>query len=391
MPLKLIVAPQEFKGSLTARQAAVAMAAGVRRAAPDAFIDEIPLADGGPGFVDALVSASDGSFRSVPVLNPVGRTVEASFGLIDGGQTAVLEMAAASGLSLLPHNEFDPCHASTYGTGQLIRAALDLSAHTVLIGLGGSATNDGGAGMARALGIRFLDGHDEELDAGGVALLQLDRIDVTGLDKRVAQTRFLAASDVGNPLCGPSGASRIFGPQKGATPEMVARLDDALARFAAVIWRDVGVDILELPGAGAAGGLGAGLVAFLAARLQPGFPLVADATKLSQRLENADLVLTGEGRLDAQTAYGKTLAGLATLTAEAGVPLVALAGTLGEGYTPVVKNGITAALSIIPAPMGLDDACANATEYLAASTRAVVQIFLAGRQPLRRAGPTEGS
>jgi len=376
--LKVLLAPQEFKGSLTATEACDAMANGARRASPDLILDLLPISDGGSGLVQALVSAQHGVIRSATVEDPLGRPVPAAFGIIGDGRTAVIELAAASGLALLAASELDPLRASTYGTGQLIVHALELGIRELIIGLGGSATNDGGAGIAQALGARLLDAGHRPIGRGGAALAAIAAIDATTLDPRLRETHIVIASDVRNPLCGPQGAAAIFGPQKGASPKQVATLDEALRHYALILKRDAGVDVSDLPGAGAAGGAGAGLVAFLHAQLKAGFELVAQATSLRERLRAADLALTGEGRLDFQTGFGKAVGGLAGLAAEERVPLFALAGSLERSYRTGVGDGLTAAFSIVPGPVSLDDAMANAAEYLAACTEAVLRTALAG-------------
>lgn len=331
--MRIVISPQEFKGSLSAAAAAQAMADGLRRALPDAELVLVPMADGGPGTVEAVVSAKNGRRLKTTVRGPLGVPVEAAWGIVDG-DTAVIEMAAASGLVLVPEGQRDPRIASTYGTGQLIAAALAAGSRRVIVGMGGSATNDGGAGVAQALGAHLLDEAGRDLPPGGAALARLARIDVSGLDPRLRQARVLAASDVFNPLCGLRGASAVYGPQKGTTPRMVRQLDTALAHYAAVIERDLGVRVLDLPGAGAAGGLGAGLVAFLGAEIVPGSKLVAETVGLSQRMAGADLVIAGEGRLDAQTGFGKAPWEVARLAREARVPVIAIAGAVGEDCGP---------------------------------------------------------
>jgi glycerate kinase len=376
--MRVLVAPQELKGSLAAVQAARAMADGVRCAMPAAVVDEAPLSDGGPGFLDALLEASGGERRTVTARDPLDRPVAAAFGLIDGGATAVIEMAEAAGVKRLRADELDPRRASTAGVGDLIRAALDAGARRLLIGIGGSATNDGGAGMASALGARLLDGDGNDLPPGGAALRHLSRVDVTGLDARVRAVHIEVATDVRNPLCGPEGASAVFGPQKGADPATVAELDAALARYADCVERDLGVDVRDLSGAGAAGGLGAGLFAFLGATPRSGFALVAEAVGLTARLRRADLALTGEGRLDGQTGYGKTVAGVAALGAEAGVPVVALCGGLEGDWQALLNRGLTAAFSITPGPMALERSQENAANLLRSTAEQVVRLFIAG-------------
>ena len=333
--MRIVVAPQEFKGTLTAEQAAQAMAEGVRRALPDAEVETIPLADGGPGTVPAIVAAAGGRVLRAAVQDPLGRNVEAEWALLDGG-TGVLEMAAAAGLWRLRPEERDPLAAGTYGVGQLITAALAAGCQRIVIGLGGSATNDGGAGMASALGVRFLDNEGRELRPGGAALGRLARIDVSALDAGVRACRFTAATDVTNPLCGPDGASLVYGPQKGASPAAAALLDAALRRYGEVIERDLAVPVLAATGAGAAGGLGAGLIAFLDAEVRPGIDVVAEVVRLRDRLRGVGLLVTGEGRLDGQTGWGKTVAGVARIAGEEGVRVLIVPGALGPGWEAIL-------------------------------------------------------
>ncbi|HEX9123256.1 MAG TPA: glycerate kinase [Actinomycetota bacterium] len=326
--MRVLVAPDKFRGTLSAAQAARAIGTGWRRERPEDELVELPMADGGEGTLDALVEALGGERRRVRVRGPLGDPVDAEFALVRGtaGVTAVVEMARASGLLLIAESRREPLRTTTLGTGDLIRAACSAHPAEVLVCIGGSATNDGGAGMAQALGIRLLDAEGRQIRPGGGALLDLARIDMGGLDPACRQVRFVVASDVDNPLTGPQGASAVYGPQKGAGPEEVLVLDRALGHLAAVMYRDLGVDVRELPGAGAAGGLGAGLVAFLGARLRPGVELVMDAVGLVRRLEHADLVVTGEGSLDEQSLRGKVPAGVLRLARELGVPPVILCG-----------------------------------------------------------------
>jgi glycerate kinase len=389
--VRILLAPQEFKGSLTAVQAAAAMAAGVRRALPSAVRDPAPMADGGPGTVAALVAAAGGELRRAPCRDPLGRGIEATFGLIEGGRTAVIEMAAAAGLTLLRPAERDPLRTGTEGVGDLIRAALDVGAGRLIVGLGGSATNDGGAGMARALGARLLDREGHDLPPGGAALRALARVDVSGLDPRLRRVEVVGATDVRNPLCGPTGASAVYGPQKGATPARVRTLDGALRRYAAVLARDLGVEVAEVAGAGAAGGLGAGLIAFLGATLRSGFALVAEAAGLEGRIAAASLVLTGEGRLDGQSLYGKTTVGVARIAARHGVPCVTLCGALGEGWANALGEGMTAVWSIVPGPLAEVEARRRADELLASAAEQVVRLFVAARRGTGTAGPIPAS
>jgi glycerate 2-kinase len=329
--LRVLIAPQELKGTLTAVEAAEAMAVGLGRAYPRWSLDVLPMADGGPGTTDALLAALGGERRVLLARDPLMRPVEAAWGVLPG-RRAVIECAAASGLLRLRPDELDARRATSYGTGQVIAAALNESVEELLIGLGGSATNDGGAGMAQALGFRLLDAQGRDLSPGGAALARLDSIDPSGSHPGLKGVRCTGATDVTNPLCGPAGASAVYGPQKGADAAAIAELDAALARFATVVQRDLGVDVLETPGAGAAGGLGAGILAFLGAGLRSGAEVVGEAAGIEARIALADLVITGEGRLDAQTAYGKTPQYVARLARAASKPVLCIAGVLGEGY-----------------------------------------------------------
>ncbi|HKW77879.1 MAG TPA: glycerate kinase [Candidatus Limnocylindria bacterium] len=346
---RVLIAPQSFKGSADAVAVAAAIARGVRAVWQNAVIVEMPLADGGEGTVAALVRATGGEMRNARVHDPLLRDIDARWGILGDRTTAVVEMAAANGLPLLKESERDPRITSTRGTGELILAAAASGAHRIVVGIGGSATNDGGAGMARAFGYRFFDAKAEELPEGGAALVRLARIDGQ-TDPRLIRPSIDVACDVRNPLLGPEGASAVFGPQKGATPAMVAELDAALARYADVVERFVGRNVRDVPGAGAAGGLGAGLVAFLDARLTSGAALVLDAVGFERQLDGAALVITGEGRIDGQSAYGK-LTNAVTITARRrGVPVVAVAGSLGPGYEAMRDAGIDAIETIAPDP-----------------------------------------
>jgi glycerate kinase len=338
------------------------------------------MADGGPGTVEAVVTAAEnGQLMTAAAHDALGRPLEAGWGIIDD-ETAVIEMAAASGLTLLREEERDPRIASTFGTGELVRAALDAGCRRIIVGIGGSATNDGGAGMAQALGCRLLDDAGRDLPPGGAALAGLGRIDMSGLDARLGQCQVLAASDVFNPLCGPEGASLIYGPQKGATPEVARELDAALRHYAQVVERDLGVHVLDLAGAGAAGGLGSGLVAFLGAELVPGAQLVAEAVGLTQRLKGADLVLTGEGRLDAQTGFGKAPLEVAKLARGRGLPVIAIAGSLAEDSGPGLGEAFDAVVAITPRAMSLGEAMAQAAKLVADSAEEVARLLLVGRR-----------
>jgi glycerate kinase len=345
--MRIVLAPNAFKGTLTAVEAAQAMAEGIRRVLPEADLVFVPIADGGDGTVEALVAATGGERRTLFVRGPLEQPVQATYGLLEGGAVAVIEMARASGLALLPADRRDPRITTTYGVGELLQHAYDQGARRFIVGIGGSATNDGGAGMAQALGYHLLDGRGLELPPGGAALATLDRIHVGGVHADWSAASVQVACDVTNPLTGPHGASAVYGPQKGATPQMVAELDAALRRLAAVIRRDLGREVDTLPGGGAAGGLGAGLVAFTGAELRPGADLVMDAVRLDDRLLGADLVLTGEGRLDAQTArFGKGPAAVARRARAAGIPVIAIAGGVDDhAEVLAIFDGLEATVS----------------------------------------------
>lgn len=381
--MRIVVAPDKFRGSLSAADAARFMAEGARRAAPLAEIIPIPMADGGEGTVEALVAATNGSIREARVRGPLGSPVIAQFGVVGDGKTAILEMASASGLTLIEPSHRDPASSSTYGTGELLRAALDAGVRRVILGIGGSATNDGGAGFAQALGYRLLDGEGNDIPPGGGSLNRLARIEAANADPRLTGIEISAACDVDNPLCGVRGASVIFGPQKGANPETISVLDRNLAHLAMIIERDLGKQVAELPGAGAAGGLGAGLVAFVGANLQPGVDLVAQAVGLEHAIRGADLVLTGEGAIDRSSAGGKTAMGVSRIARHLGVPAIGLAGTIGQGAEAALGGGMLAYFSICNRPMNLETAIKNAPELLASLAESVVRLFLAGRDSSR--------
>lgn len=371
--MRILVCPQEYKGTLTAAEAAAAMAEGSSRAVADAQVEGIPLSDGGPGLQDALLAAIGGRVMTAAVEDPLARTVDAQWALLND-DTAVIEMASAAGLWRVREDERDPMIATTYGVGQLIRAALDEGCGRIIVGLGGSATNDGGAGMSAALGVRRLDADGMTLPPGGAALAQVDRIDTDGLDPRLADTKVIAATDVRNPLCGPDGASLVYGPQKGATPEQAAELDAALRRWAEVIERDMGIAVADVPGAGAAGGLGAGLLAFCEAQVRPGFDVVAEVVGLAKKVAEADLVVTGEGRLDAQTAFGKTVAGVGRMAREQGVPVIVVPGSLGDGWESVLD--FVDSVEPVSAVVTQEDALQQPAEALAIATERALRSWL---------------
>ena len=345
---------------------------------PDADMVLVPVADGGDGTLETLVDGSGGSVRTAVVTGPLGERREALWGAMGDGVTAVVEMARTSGLALVPLDARDPLNSTTFGLGEAIAAAFDEGFRRFIVGIGGSATNDAGAGMAQALGVSLTDGLGNALPPGGAALSRLRSVDLSGLDSRAGESTFMVACDVTNPLTGPEGASAIYGPQKGATPEMVAELDSALENFAEIVRRDVDVDVERLQGSGAAGGLGGGMVAFLEAELRTGVDIIMDIVNIDEHLKGADLVITGEGELDYQTLYNKAPIGVAQRAQAIGVPVVAIAGTLGERYELVHDHGIDGALSIPTGPMTLDEASERAAELITQATERMLRIMQTG-------------
>ena len=345
--MKIVIAPDSFKECLTALEVAQAIEEGILSVMPDAECIKVPVADGGEGTVRSLVDATGGQLLQCTVTGPLGEPVTAALGLLGDRETAVIEMAEASGLALVPPDKRNPLHTTTYGTGELISKALDLGARQLIIGIGGSATNDGGIGMMQALGVRFLDKAGQPVPPGGAGLLLLDQIDTSNLDQRLADVNCRVACDVNNPLTGPSGASHIFGPQKGATPEQVALLDRALMHYDQLLQCQLGKNVGLVPGAGAAGGMGAALLAFLNTSLQPGIEIVMEAVDLVGQLQGADLVITGEGRIDGQTVCGKTPVGVSRLAKASGLPVIAIAGCLGDGHERIHSEGIDALFPVI--------------------------------------------
>jgi len=376
--MRIIVAPDSYKGSVSALGVAQAIERGIHAVFPDAQVQKVPIADGGEGTVEALVAATGGRLEYTEVPGPLGEPVRALWGVLGDGRTAVIEMASASGLPLVPKELRDPRITSTAGTGWLVKAALDAGLRKLVIGIGGSATNDGGTGLAQALGARFLDADGASLPQGGGALARLDRIDLAGLDPRLAGLEIMVACDVDNPLTGPRGASAVYGPQKGATPDMVQELDRALGVFAQVATRATGRDIATLPGAGAAGGLGAGLLFFTPARLRPGVEIVLEATGFEAMVAGADLVITGEGRTDFQTAMGKAPVGVAAVAQRHAVPVVCLSGGLGDGADEVLSHGIGALASIVPQPMALEECVSRGAELIEAGAARVCRLIRIG-------------
>ena len=373
--MKIVIAPDSFKDSLSAQGVADAIALGLGQVWPDAQLVKCPMADGGEGTVESVLAACDGQLRRTNVRGPLGTTVDAAWGWLPQSLTAIIEMAEASGLQLVPPAQRDACISSTFGTGELIRAALDAGAQRVILAIGGSATNDGGSGAMQALGVKWLDAQGEPLAPGGLALAQLARIDLSDIDPRLARVRFDIAADVNNPLCGPHGASAIFGPQKGATPEQVEQLDRALGHFAELCAQVLNKDVRDEPGSGAAGGLGFGAKAFLGAQFKANVEVVAELVGLAEAVKDADLVITGEGRFDAQTLRGKTPLGVARIARQHGVPVIVIAGTLGEGYQALYEHGIDAAFALASGPMTLEQACTEAPRLLCERASDIARVW----------------
>ncbi|KRO05607.1 glycerate kinase [Levilactobacillus paucivorans] len=375
--MKFVIAPDSFKGSLTAKQAADAIYAGLKRVFPDADYELVPMADGGEGTVQSLVDATHGTLKTASVLNPLEKSVDAQYGLLGDGRTAVIEMAAASGIQFVNERTKDPLVTTTYGTGELMLDAMHHGAREIIIGIGGSATTDGGQGMAEALGAKFLDKDGQPIKRGGGGLADLAKIDVSAVDPLVAETKVRIASDVTNPLVGPKGSAAVFGPQKGATAETIPVLDRNLAHYAAIIKRDLGKDLADYPGAGAAGGLGAGLLAFTQSVMEKGVEIVVKETHLKERAADADYVFTGEGAIDFQTQYGKTPMGTALAAKEASphAKVIGLAGNVGEGIDQLYDLGIDAIFPILPGVVDLPTAIKTGEENLTRTAENIARVL----------------
>ena len=374
--MKVVIAPDSFKGSLSAFEVAKAIQRGIKTVDESIETVIVPMADGGEGTVQSLIDASGGNIIELMAYDPLFRKINSFYGIMGDGVTAVIEMAAASGLPLLTSAERNPLKTTTYGTGELIKDAINRGCKKFIIGLGGSATNDGGCGMAQALGAKFLDENGNEIDMGGGELSKISSIDISGIDSRIKNAEFLAACDVDNPLCGEKGASAVYGPQKGASGNDVKTLDDGLQHFAQVVKQKLNLDIIDVPGAGAAGGLGAGVMVFLNAQLHRGIDIVTQTTKLTDKMNGADLVITGEGKIDSQTAFGKTPFGVAQIAKEKNIPVIAIAGSLGEGYQTLYEKGFDGIHSIMDESMSLKYAIDNAAELLENAAEHVIRIWI---------------
>ena len=373
--MKILIAPDSFKDCLPANEVARFIELGILKVFPDAEIIKIPLADGGEGTVEALVNTTNGKIKNIQVHDPLMRKIDSFLGILGDGKTAIIEMAAASGLELLKEKERNPWLTTTFGTGELIKAALDFGCQTILIGIGGSATVDGGAGMVQALGVELLDEKNKSIAKGGKGLAQLNTINTDTLDKRLKECKISVACDVKNPLLGENGAAKVYGPQKGANPEMVQKLEQNLTHYAKVIESHLGTSIAETQGAGAAGGLGAGLLAFLNADLKPGFELISETVHLAEQIVIADLVITAEGKIDYQTRFGKTPAGVAGVAKNFNKPLLAFAGSLGPRVESLNELGFTSIIPITDKPMSLQESITNAGELLMNAAERTMRIL----------------
>ncbi|KAB1957582.1 glycerate kinase family protein [Lactobacillus johnsonii] len=372
---KYVVAPDSFKESMTAKEVCDAMEKGIKKADSTAEVIKVPMADGGEGTVDSLVDATNGKRVIVEVTGPLGNKISAYYGILGNGTTAVIEMAKASGLEIVEKKKRNPMITTTFGTGELIRDALDHNVKEIIIGLGGSSTNDGGSGMAQALGAKLLDQNNYQISFGGGNLDKLDKIDISNLDSRLQDVKIILASDVTNPLIGKDGASRVFGPQKGATPEMVEKLENNLQHYAKIIKRDLNKNVASVSGAGAAGGLGAGLMAFTTCKMRQGVDIAIEVTKLEEKVKSADYVFTGEGGTDFQTKFGKTPYGVAKLGKKYHKPVISLAGYLGEGIDSLYSEGFTAIFGIIPGACDLSTALKNGPSNVARTTKNIVRLL----------------
>lgn len=377
--MKIVIAPDSFKESLSAMEVAEAVETGFKKIFPDAEYVKIPMADGGEGTVQSLIDATQGRLKSVDATAPLGNTVRADIGISGDGKTAIIEMAAASGLHLVPLEQRNPLVTTSYGTGELIKAALDEGVEKIILGIGGSATNDAGAGMLQALGAVFADRAGKPVGIGGGSLIYTASADFSSLDPRLQKVEIEVACDVDNPLCGEKGASAVFGPQKGATPEMVAALDQALAHFAAVVEASTGTDIRNHAGAGAAGGMGGGLLTLPNAKLKAGVQIVIEAAGLAEAMRDADLVITGEGRMDSQSVRGKTPVGVAQTAKRFGKPVIAIVGSLREDYEAVYDYGIGAVFPIIRQPGALETVLQNGRYNLISAAQNVARLYSLGK------------
>jgi glycerate kinase len=377
--MRILIAPDSYKNALSALEVAESLRSGLQKVFQDAEFEILPMADGGEGTVEALIDATQGEIIKTRVHDPLMRPIESSFGITGDGLTAVIEMASASGIQMITSGERNPWITTTFGTGELIHAALDRGCRDIILGIGGSATNDCGMGMAAALGVKFLDASGNTVVQGGGMLDEVANIDMSGLDERIKDTKIMVACDVTNPLTGPQGASHVYGPQKGADPEMVKKLDSNLKKFSDLIRVQLGKEVEKIPGAGAAGGLGAGLIAFLDGELAEGVTIIASKTSLDEAAARADIVITGEGGIDFQTQFGKTPYGVARVAKKHGKPVIAVAGTIGKGIDELYSKGIDVVISILDRPLSLEEAIQETPTLLEATGERIGRLLMLGK------------
>lgn len=375
MPKTFVLAPDSFKESMTAKEVSMSMESGIKKVFADANFIHVPMADGGEGTMQSLVDSSNGEIFETKVTDPLGNIVVAKYGILGDGTTAAIEMAQASGIHFVTKETKNPLITTTYGTGELVKACLDKGVKKIILGIGGSATNDGGAGLAQALGVKLLDKDGNDIPRGGGGLDKLHTIDLTNIDARLKDVTFVVACDVTNPLCGEEGASNVFGPQKGATKEMIKTLDNNLMHYANVIKEQLGKDIKDIPGAGAAGGLGGGLLAFTNSTLQKGIEIVLEATKLREKLKDADYVFTGEGGIDFQTQFGKAPYGVATIAKQENKKVIVVAGYVGEGIDVLYDKGIDAIFTIVPGATDISEALKNGKQNVERTCENIARLI----------------
>jgi glycerate 2-kinase len=374
--MKVVVASDKFKGSLLSTEVANHIEIGIRKVNKNIEVVKVPMADGGEGTVQSLVDSFRGKIKTTNVKDPLGREFESFLGVLEDKKTAIIEMAAASGFMLLSETERNPMKTTTYGFGELIKYGLDLGCRSFIIGIGGSATNDAGAGMLQALGAKLLDKHGDDIGYGGENLSKVVSIDLTGFDSRIAESKIVVACDVNNPLCGPNGASYVYGGQKGADDEMIKVLDENLLHFGHIVEKVCGRKLIDYPGVGAAGGLGLALIAFLNAEIRKGIDLIIEFTGLEEKIKEADLVVTGEGRIDYQTQFGKTPYGVAQIAKKYDLPVIAIAGSIGDGFESLYENGFDAIFSIVDKPMNLEECLADSKVLLEAAAERVFRTLM---------------